>query len=40
MRLIELLAQFDETVANDEPSHLACLILAMHANRVLEALTG
>ena len=40
LRLLELLIAFDETVANDEPSHLACIVLGMHCDAALERMTG
>jgi len=36
LRLLELLDHFDALVANDEPSHLACMILRLQVNHRLE----
>lgn len=36
LRLLELVQLFDEQIASDEPAHLACVILGMHCNVVLE----
>ena len=35
-QLLDLLEAFDKVIAADEPAHLACLILAMHCNVLLE----
>jgi hypothetical protein len=35
-RLLELVQLFDEQIASDEPAHLACVILGMHCNVLLE----
>jgi len=40
MMLLELLKAFDEEVANDEPSHLACIVLGMHCDTRLAEMTG
>lgn len=34
--LLELLEAFDEVIQADEPAHLACVILGMHCNVMLE----
>jgi hypothetical protein len=40
LRLLELLVAFDEEVANDEPAHLACIVLGMHCDAALAERTG
>lgn len=39
MLLLELLQMFDDTVANDEPSHLACIVLGMHCDAMIAEMT-
>jgi hypothetical protein len=39
-RLLELLMHFDALLANDEPSHLSCMILTMQVRRRLEISSG
>jgi hypothetical protein len=38
--LLGLLETFDAQIASDEPAHLACVILAMHCNVLLEVSQG
>lgn len=38
--LMALLEKFDASIANDEPSHLACIILGLHCHDVLERMPG